>query len=276
MTIKTTSLNEEPIEKSIKPNSSLVRVLLWLAAILFVPQILLFFALGIFFGVQGLSEEAIDANFSSVFTLLMMALVAPILTIPLLNAATQANNWHERFDFWALQPITTKRLFIWAGLGLIFWVVSTFIGEWLNIPVEQFMLDVKEASDSVTVVSLVVITICIVVPITEELVFRGWLYSKITQTKLGNIPITEELVFRGWLYSKITQTKLGNIGALILSSIIFTIIHSQYDNTITFLMIFLLGLLLAFVRYRTGNISYSIAIHMIFNSLSTIALLLFL
>jgi membrane protease YdiL (CAAX protease family) len=252
MTIETTSLNEQPIEKSIKPNSSLVRVLLWLAAILFVPQILLFFALGVFFGVQGLSEEAIDANFSSVFTLLMMALVAPILTIPLLNAATQANNWHERFDFWALQSITTKRLFTWTGLGLIFWVVSTFIGEWLNIPVEQFMLDVKEASDSVTVISLVVITICIVVPITEELVFRGWLYSKIT------------------------QTKLGNIGALILSSIIFTIIHSQYDNTITFLMIFLLGLLLAFVRYRTNNISYSIAIHMIFNSLSTIALLFFL
>jgi membrane protease YdiL (CAAX protease family) len=252
MTEEIISCNEQPIEKSIKPSSSLAKVLLWLVTILFVPQILLFFAWGIYFGVQGLSQEAIDAKLTSVLMLLMMALVAPILTIPLLNAATQANNWKERFEFWALKSITAKTLITWSGLGLIFWIVSSFLGEWLNIPVEQFMLDVKAASDSAIGMTLVIVTICIVVPIMEELVFRGWLYSKIA------------------------QTKLGNIGALILSSIIFTIIHTQYDNIITLFIILSLGLLLGFARYKTNNISYSIAIHILFNSLATITLFFFL
>jgi membrane protease YdiL (CAAX protease family) len=114
------------------------------------------------------------------------------------------------------------------------------------------MLDLKAESNNSIVVILMVLTICVVVPIMEELVFRGWLYSKIA------------------------QTKLGDIGALTISSIIFTLIHTQYDNIITFLVIFLLGLLLGFARYKSANISYSIAMHMIFNSLAMVALFFFI
>jgi membrane protease YdiL (CAAX protease family) len=245
---------EHPDEKPVKPNSSLIKVLLWLAVLLFVPQILMFLGLGIFYGVQdaGFSDEALDAKMTSVLTLLVMTLIAPIMTIPLLNAATQASNWRERFDFWALKPVIAKILFIALGVGFMFWGVTSLVGDWLNIPIEQFMLDVKAASDSFIAVILVIVTVCFVVPVMEELIFRGWLYSKIA------------------------QTKLGNIGALISTSIIFTIIHTQYDNMITFFILLLLGLVLAFTRYKTGNVSYSIAIHILFNSLGVIVMFFFM
>jgi membrane protease YdiL (CAAX protease family) len=170
----------------------------------------------------------------------------------MLLIATNRKNWDERFGFWAVKVINAKVLVKWLIVGLFFWLISSYLGELLNLPIEQFMLDVKSASNSLGVVILMVVTICLLVPVMEELVFRGWLYSKIA------------------------QTKLGNIGALFLSSILFTTIHTQYDNAITLMIIFSLGLLLGGVRYKSGNISYSIAIHILFNSLATIALFFFL
>ena len=254
MTTEATIINEQLIETPIEPKTSLIKTILWLVVIVFLPSIILFFGFGIFFGIQGsgFSEEGASAWFASIPVMLAMALIAPLLTLPLLSIATQAENWGDRFDFWAVRAIHAKALVKWLVAGLIFWLVSSFIGEWLNLPVEQFLLDIKTASDNAVVVILMVVTICIVVPVMEELVFRGWLYSKIA------------------------KSKLGHSGALILSSIIFTVIHTQYDNAITLVMIFLLSLLLGFVRYKSGNISYSIAIHMLYNTLATIALFFFL
>jgi hypothetical protein len=135
MTTEIITLNEEPIETPIKPNSSLIKVLLWLAVILFIPQTLLFVGLGVVLGIQGIGAEAIDAKLTSVITLLVMTLIAPILTLPLLNFATLASSWRERLEFWAVNSITTKTLITWSGISLIFWLMSALVGEWFNIPV---------------------------------------------------------------------------------------------------------------------------------------------
>lgn len=244
-----------PLEIPVKPKPTLIKTVLWLLVILLLPQLVLGFGFTVFFGIQqggDFTEEAFSLWFASVPVLLVLTLITPLLTLPLLNKATQAENWDSRFDFWAVKVINAKVLVKWLIVGLVFWLISSYIGELLNLPIEQFMLDVKAASNSLGVAILIVVTICLLVPVMEELVFRGWLYSKIA------------------------QTKLGNIGALFLSSILFTAIHTQYDNVITLVMIFSLGLLLGCVRYKSGNISYSIAIHILFNSLTTIALFFFL
>jgi len=255
MTTETIITNEKAIETPAQPSPSLFKTILWLAVILFLPQIVLALGFGIFFGIQQGSkstEEGFNLWFASVPVLLTLTLMTPLITLPLLNKATQAEGWVNRFEFWALKVIDINELTQWLVIGFVFWLISAFIGEWLQLPVEQFMLDLKGSSISVSQVILVFLTICIVVPIMEEVVFRGWLFSKIA------------------------QTKLGNIGALILSSILFTVIHTQYDNNITLVMIFLLGMLLGIVRYKSGNVNYCIAVHMLFNSLAIIALFFFL
>ena len=254
VTTDITDLEKQFIESPKPIKASLGKTILWLAVILFLPQLLLYFCFGFYFNIQtnDLTQEAANTWSSSIKVILVLLLMTPFITLPLLNIATPAKKWHERFHFWALNAISVKLLCIWLGVGITFWLFSSLLGEWLNLPVEQFMLDVKAASNSAPMIALVIVTVCIVVPIMEEVIFRGWLFSKLV------------------------QTKLSNIGAMGLSALLFTLIHTQYDNFSTFLMILLLGFLLGLVRFISGNTNYCIAIHILFNSLSTLALFFFI
>jgi membrane protease YdiL (CAAX protease family) len=250
----TTVVKKSNYNKHIKPIASLFKVTGWLFVLMFLPQFILVFVFSIFLGIQqgeDLSTEVVGAWFSSVSTQLSISLVTPLILVPLLVKATNLTGWNNRLAFWAVYPITRKDIKKWISIGLIYCFFSLMLVELLNLPTEQFMSDLKNASNSLPVLVLVLITICLV------------------------IPVMEELIFRGWLYSKIAESKLGHIGALIITSIIFTAIHTQYDNAVTLASIFTFGLLLGFVRYKTSNISYTVAIHIIYNSMGMIALFSF-
>ena len=260
MTTESTITNEQVIEskESEQEKTSLLKTTVWLVVIIFLPQLVLGFGFGMFFGIlQGsdYTAEAFDLWFMSMPVLLTLSLISPILSIPLLIIASREKGKKKSYQnllvFCSINSINRKDLGKWLSIGLLFWICSSLLGELLNLPIEQFMLDVKAANNSFAMLTLILTTICVVAPIMEELTFRGWLYSKI---KL---------------------TKLGNIGALIITSVIFTVIHTQYDNPVTLVFLFSLGLLLGFVRYKTNNISYAIAIHILFNSLAMGTLFLF-
>jgi len=233
---------------------SLFKIMLWAFILIFLPQFLLGFVFSIFIGIQqggSLATEADNARFLTTSVQLLLFLIAPLIFIPLLVKATNATGWAERFAFWAVKPVNRKETGKWLSIGLIYWLSSLLLGELLSLPPEQFMLDIKAAVNSFTMLMLALTTICIVVPIMEELTFRGWLYSKIK------------------------QTKLGDFGALIITTLSFTALHTQYNNAMTLMFIFALGLLLGGVRYKTQNTGYAILIHMLFNSLATLALFYF-
>jgi len=253
MTTETTVSNTLSVEESITPSTGLLKTGLWTIALLFLPQIILSFAFGIFYGVQqgdNFTPESFEAWFATIPVLLTLSLISPLITLPLLMKATDAKDWSARFNFWSIKAVNRQKSIKWLVVGLVFWGLSSLIGEFLNIPVEQFMLDVKSANNSFTLLALILTAVCFV------------------------IPVMEELVFRGWMFSKISLTKLGNLGALIITSVIFTLVHSQYENGITLAMIFALGMLLGFVRFKSNNVSYSVLIHMLFNSLAMAALFL--
>ena len=86
------------------------------------------------------------------------------------------------------------------------------------------------------------------------------LYSTLFATVLG--PILEEIFFRGFMYSAIKK-KTGIIGAILLSSFLFSILHT---NVIGFLPIMVLGILLAILYEKTGSLIPSIMVHMIHNT----------
>ena len=85
-------------------------------------------------------------------------------------------------------------------------------------------------------------------------------------------PIFEELVFRGFLYGGFERS-LGAIPAVLLSSAIFAAMHGQY-NIYELTQIFVLGLVLGLARMRTQSLMTPILMHAVNNGLATAVVLL--
>jgi membrane protease YdiL (CAAX protease family) len=82
---------------------------------------------------------------------------------------------------------------------------------------------------------------CIVVPVMEEFVVRGF-------------------VFRGW-----SQSFLGPTGAILLSSILWALVHTQYDWLGQF-WIFVMGLALGYIRWRSNSTWLTVMLHSAMNT----------
>ena len=78
-------------------------------------------------------------------------------------------------------------------------------------------------------------------------------------------PIAEEFLFRGFLYSQLKRTKLGPWGAITLSSILWTVIHFQYEILIL-LVLFVFGIFLGYLRMAYNSLSLPIILHAINNA----------
>jgi uncharacterized protein len=99
-----------------------------------------------------------------------------------------------------------------------------------------FMIDVLKSARADGALWLLVIAFCVAAPVTEELFARGFLY-------------------RGW-----SESFLGPVGAILLSSMVWTALHLQYD---WFFLgeVFSIGLLLGYLRYRSRSIWLTIILH---------------
>ena len=80
-------------------------------------------------------------------------------------------------------------------------------------------------------------------------------------------PLAEEMFFRGFVFTGLLRP-LGFTGALIVSSLVFAVVHLQ---VMTILPIFVLGCLLAWLYYRSGSLWPSILVHATYNSVALLA-----
>jgi membrane protease YdiL (CAAX protease family) len=78
------------------------------------------------------------------------------------------------------------------------------------------------------------------------------------------VPIMEELVFRGFMFRGWSESFLGPIGAIVLTSALFGIYHTQYDWLVR-LWIFLTGLALCFFRWRSNSTWLAAVMHSAIN-----------
>lgn len=76
-------------------------------------------------------------------------------------------------------------------------------------------------------------------------------------------PIFEELLFRGYTYSGWIQ-KLGFPLTALASTVLFTVCHFHY-GWVALLSVFLLGLMLAALRWKTGSVYPCIGVHIVYN-----------
>jgi membrane protease YdiL (CAAX protease family) len=100
----------------------------------------------------------------------------------------------------------------------------------------DFMVEVLKSARSDGALWLLVAAFCVAAPISEELFARGFLY-------------------RGW-----SESFLKVPGAIVLSSLVWTGLHLQYD-WFFFGEVFCIGLWLGYIRYRSNSTWLTIVIH---------------
>jgi membrane protease YdiL (CAAX protease family) len=82
-------------------------------------------------------------------------------------------------------------------------------------------------------------------------------------------PVSEEFFARGFLYRGWSESALGPAGAVVLSSLVWTALHLQYD---WFFLgeVFSIGLLLGYLRYRSQSLWLTILLHGLNNLAATL------
>lgn len=82
-------------------------------------------------------------------------------------------------------------------------------------------------------------------------------------------PFFEEYLFRGFLFEGLRNSFVGTVGAILITSASWAIIHLQYEWFEIF-TIFLIGILLAIAKLKTRSLYVPITMHALMNLVATI------
>ncbi|WP_066959259.1 CPBP family intramembrane glutamic endopeptidase [Microbulbifer sp. Q7] len=86
-------------------------------------------------------------------------------------------------------------------------------------------------------------------------------------------PLLEELVFRGYLFQAWRNTRLGFSGTLLLTSVLFTLLHWGQYNLVQLGFIFAFALILGFTREKSGSVLLPMLLHLCNNLVAAIVVL---
>ena len=82
-------------------------------------------------------------------------------------------------------------------------------------------------------------------------------------------PFFEEFLFRGFLLEGLRYSRIGVVGAILLTSASWAIIHMQY-GWFEIVTIFFIGIILAIAQLKTKSLYVPIAMHMFMNLIASI------
>jgi uncharacterized protein len=179
------------------------------------------------------SAAAFGSNAVVVSTAVLASLPACVLMLMLAVKLARV----RLTDYLALKPVGAATVLFGLactlGYGAVVDIFGYASGRGLSVP---FVQDLYHTARESATLPLVLLAVAIAAPVTEELLFRGFL-------------------LRGWAASR-----LGIVGAIALTSAIWTGTHVQYD-WITMSQIFGLGLLFGYLRIRSGSTLTTIVAH---------------
>jgi len=196
----------------------------------------------------GFVESISDPDFdSSVFLenldsnglyLSIATIVAALICIGLIVLFVKLRKGITLSEYLALRPITRKHIFIvigvFIGLLILAGIASAFMGETKD---SEFTLEVYNTSVWPVLFGIAVVVFA---------------------------PAFEETLFRGFLFAGFRQSPIGIVGTIILTSLMWTLLHLQYEIA-GMSIIFVLGIVLGTVRYKTGSLWTVIFIHALWN-----------
>jgi uncharacterized protein len=165
---------------------------------------------------------------------------APICVAVIAGIIKLRQRWRVQ-DYLALKRPHKRQLLEWCLIAVICIVALDLVKSFVDVPViPPFVI---EAYETAYFLPLFYFAVIIVAPIFEEIFFRGFL-------------------FLGLRYSPLKAS-----GAIVLPAVLWSLIHLQYE-WLDITIVFLLGLLLGYARYRTNSLYVPIAMHALNNLLA--------
>ena len=85
-------------------------------------------------------------------------------------------------------------------------------------------------------------------------------------------PVFEESLFRGFLFAGLKDSKLGIAGTIVLTGLVFALLHAFQYGVGVIAQIFVLGIVFGVVRWRTRSLFSTIGLHAVWNLLQLLLL----
>jgi len=150
-------------------------------------------------------------------------------------------------EYLALHEVGWKTMARWSVILLLFAGLSDLMTLLLKQPiVPDFMLNLYQTATSKTLLWIALVVAA---------------------------PVSEEIFFRGFVFYGIENTQLGPKGAIILSSLLWTPLHMQYD-LYNLAAVMVLGLLLGYARFKGKSVYIPIVMHALVNSIAAMQVML--
>ena len=233
---------------------SVLGMLIWVFASVIVSQIVVGLLMGLIVGIDALETPVMETIYSALSYILALVLV--IFVPKLIKAKTKNNDKASKVS--TREELGLKGWPTWTdvGMSLVGFVAQLILSMLLVGLFSLFpWFDMEEAQD------------------VGYSVLNGGLDRVVAFIALVVIaPIAEEIIFRGWLYSKLRRKfseKMSNVGGMILAiflvSLLFGIVHGQWNVGVN---VFALSVVLCGLREITGTIYAGILVHMLKNGIA--------
>lgn len=234
------------LSKNVQPFGRSIKFLLAMLVTYFLAAFLYVVGAGIYIAAtqpdlpQAEIEAWINEHMLSPNGITWMYLVTaiPVLLVLFKAARMPQQSWTQTL---ALTPVAAKRYVPWLGAFALYYVSASLVNWLWPVASGEFI----EAMLGVRHLGLFVIMV-LVAPVVEELVFRGYF-------------------FQAW-----RNSFLGVWGTLLLTSVLFTLIHAGQYPLIILAMLFSFSVILGLAREKTGSTYVPMVMHAINNLLAFI------
>jgi hypothetical protein len=173
------------------------------------------------------------------FLLGITAIGSTLFVLPFIFTIVKfQKRWRFR-DYFDFNRVSFKTLKFWFFVAIVILFVQDYLLPlWVEQEMPEFMTNITYPSE-----------------------FSKWLL--LFGVALMS-PILEEVIFRGYLLKGFAHSFIGVYGSIVLTSAIWAVIHFQYE-VVYLVMIFFIGLVLGYARFKANSIYIPIMMHIIFN-----------
>lgn len=161
-----------------------------------------------------------------------------IVCVPITILAAMLRRGAPVRHYLALHAVEPRMLLRWLGIAVVFMLVSDAITVLLGRSVvPEFIAKVYESAHGGPLFWIALVV---------------------------GAPIFEETFFRGFLFEGFQHSRMGPVGTILVTAVLWTVIHVQYD-LYELSTILVLGILLGFARLHSRSIFTTVAMHALIN-----------
>jgi hypothetical protein len=180
------------------------------------------------------------------FLLSISAIGSTLLAVPLVFLIAKLKKGSNLKEYFSLNGFCFKTLFFWIFATFLLLSAEDAVTLLLNLEeMPTFMMNITYPNDASKI--LLVLGVAFFAPVLEEVIFRGFLLKGLSNSFLGV-----------W-------------GAIIVSSVVWAMIHFQYE-LVYLMMIFVIGLFFGYAKVKTNSLFIPILMHILFNLMAMLEL----